>query len=195
VVNSITALIAAGGNPLALIPVLNGQLAADRHKLRIEKVLSELDNKFREHEEKLNELTDNQFKLINEGVSALLRTVDEEKISYLKKAVLNTLDEEELDGHNSVLLSRVLRDISVVELRFLLRIKNYSEIILYEPDKKSENEDNRLVISPESGDAATLSGLFCLRYLGLVAMTRSGYGGTVNYRVLQIAKRLAGLVT
>jgi len=85
-----------------------------------------------------------------------------------------------------------LRDISVVELRFLLRIKNYSEIILYEPDKKSENEDNRLVISPESGDAATLSGLL---YLGLVAMTRSGYGGTVNYRVLQIAKRLAGLVT
>jgi hypothetical protein len=174
--SSAVAMIAASsGSFLApLLPVLTGKLASDRYRKRMENALQDVNQKIQENEEKLNELTDSQFKLLNEGITAMLHTVDDEKIAFLKNAIRNTLDEKDLEEHCSIILSRVLRDISVPELRFLTEVKNYTKIIVSnKPENSEAKEDGQLRILANSDEAALLSGLV---YLNLAAITVSGYG-------------------
>lgn len=70
-----TTLAAYVGTPLAaLLPVLSNSIANGRHRKRVEKALSEINQKFKEYEEQINNLTDSQYKIINEAILAILQT-------------------------------------------------------------------------------------------------------------------------
>src|SRR5690606_22566525 len=122
---ALTAIAAAVGTPLsALLPVLGKTLAAERQKARVEATLREINDQLHRHEAELHRLTDQQYKFINEAVLALLYTTNERKMDLLRDVVRNSLLDSSLVDQEAVFLSRIIRDISAEEVRFLL--KNFS---------------------------------------------------------------------
>ena len=178
--------------PLApLLPVLTGKLATDRYRKRVEKALEEIDVELSKHEEKINQLSDAQFKFINEGVISILFNTNDQKIEYLRRAVLNSINTEELKDDNAIVLSRILRDISVNEIQYLMEIKDYEQIIVYGGNFDS-GDITKLHITPN--DTQQISLLTGLAYLGILSISGSGFGGTINYKILPIAHNLIDLV-
>lgn len=90
--SALTLIGALSGNPLgSLLPILTKSLASERQRARIEKALVEVNATLTSHETLLRDLTDPQYKLINETILAFLNTTNSEKLTYLRNAVSNSL--------------------------------------------------------------------------------------------------------
>lgn len=73
-------------------------------------------------------MTDAQYKLINEAILAILHTTSDEKLAYLRRAIRNGLAMSEIQPAESVVLSRVIRDISAEEADFLVHNFSHTRI-------------------------------------------------------------------
>lgn len=164
--SALTIVGALAGGPLApLLPILAKSLAAERQRVRVEATLTEVISVLSDHEEKIHLLTDEQYKLINETVLAVLQTTHDEKLQYLRAVVRNSLDAKALYPEEATILSRIVRDISAVEADFLLHTFQFKGVHLTEAQVGQESSDGILRIDPESQDALTVSGLLSLGIL------------------------------
>lgn len=192
---TVATLIAANSSLVAaaLLPMLVNSLAAGRYQKRIKSTLEDLQTELSALEEEIRNISDNQFQFVNEALATILHTTDESKLEYLKTAVVRAIGLSELEAHETTVMSRALRDISVVEIKFLLQIDHREMIILTsaEPSEDQAADETKMFIDPNEGKAAHISGL---QALGLVVPLGSGYGGTLNCRVLPVAKQLASLI-
>ena len=85
---SLAVVAALSGGPLAaLLPVLATTLASQRQAKRIEAAISQIQDALRGQEEYLEQMSDAQYKLINEAVLTILHTTDDNKIALLKVVV------------------------------------------------------------------------------------------------------------
>lgn len=175
--SALTVLAVSTGNPLAcLLPVLAKSLASGRHNKRIEDALSEIAQQLKKHEEKIKNLTDSQYKIINETILTILHTADEEKINFLKLAIDINIKEETVSVSLAYTISRILRDISAEEIEFLIKNRNYKMIVL--EDNSLHVEDDTLYIDPFSKQGVLFSGLVSMGLMvpGIPLMnTRSNY--------------------
>jgi len=128
-----TAIVSAAvGSPIAaLLPVLTGALANGRHKKRVEAALDSIQEELSALGEGLNNLSDAQFKFVNESVISILHSPDDQKVEYLKKGIRNSSAHDRLTLHEASLVSRALRDITVEELSFLIECKG-SKVVFHE---------------------------------------------------------------
>lgn len=160
-----TLLSAFSGNPVAsLIPVLTNALASNRHKKRVEEAIKEISIILESHADELKNISDAQYKLINETVLTIFQTIEQEKLFYLKNIINNTVSEEEIESHEAVLLSRIIRDISSDEMKFLIKEFRYEYIEIGGQYEYSET----LFLKEDSQDALIANGL-----LGLGVMSRT----------------------
>jgi len=162
--SALTVVGALAGGPLApLLPVLAKSLASERQQRRIEAALSEIGSLLEAHDQALRNLTDAQYKLINETILAILHTTSDEKLSYLRRAVRNGLAMSEIQSEESVVLSRLIRDISAEEADFL--VQNFShERIQF--GITSEPATPGVFVLPEGGrNELIVSGLISLGLL------------------------------
>jgi hypothetical protein len=113
----------------AFVPFLVQTFASGRQAQRLEKMFGELTAVIESQSEKLKELTDDQYQLINETISAAFYTVDDKKILLLKNAVVTAIEEPDIADSASEALSRVIRDISADEARFIVKNYGYSEVV------------------------------------------------------------------
>lgn len=189
-----TLIAASGGAYLApLLPTLSTALANRRYQDRVGKALSDLEDRLAAHEEQVRNLSDAQFKLVSEVTSTLLHTNSEQKIDYLKNAVINGVGAFSVEDHEVSVISRSLRDISLDEMRYLIFVVEYQEVIVVPgEDGAGEEDDKKMCLSANDPVVQLVSGL---NNLGLIATTSSGYGGTINYRILPVAKELVRLVS
>ncbi|MGO9016660.1 MAG: hypothetical protein ACLQF0_16995 [Dissulfurispiraceae bacterium] len=184
---SATALAAAAGGPLAaLLPSLSGTLAASRHKKRIENAFEEINIKIEALGEKLKDITDSQYKLAMEFASIILRTTDDNKIEYLKKAIKNGLEIQYLDDKLATSLSRAIRDITAAEAAFLLKNIDYREIYV---DYAVPEGRNAITVNTKTEEYGILIGLSAL---GLVTLT-SVYAGMDAYCFSDVAFEIVKL--
>lgn len=161
---TIISVISAG--PLAaLLPVLAGSLAAERQKARVELCLSEITSILSGHDQEIRNLSDEQYKIINETVLALFHTTEQEKLKYLRAIVANTLNVHDFKPQEATVLSRVVRDISAEEAEYVIRTFRYSGIHLMATEKGQEFSDNILRVDPHSRDAFIVGGLMSLGLL------------------------------
>ena len=116
---TITAAI-VGGPVAALLPLLMTTLANGRHKKRVESALDELNEELGRISEDLTAISDAQYKFINESIITILHSPDDAKIKFLKTGINNAMVSDRIDLHQAGLLSRILRDITVEELTFLI---------------------------------------------------------------------------
>jgi len=132
-VTGATAIVSAVvGSPIAaLLPILTSTLANGRHKKRVEAALNSIQDELASLGESLNELSDAQFKFINESVITILNSPDDNKIEYLKQGIRKSSAHDRLNLHEASLVSRALRDITVEELSFLIECQG-SKIVFHE---------------------------------------------------------------
>lgn len=162
---ALTTVAALAAGPLsALLPVLANTLAADRQKRRVEEALSRIDETLHAHNEALQNLTDSQYKLVNEALLALLHTSDKAKIEYLRRAVANTLTKcEDVLSQEAVVLSRVIRDISADEANFILENFQYERVQIAKT--AGDHEKKVLTVDPDSQEGLVVTGLISLGLL------------------------------
>ncbi len=148
-----SALIAAvTGTPVAaLLPVLTATLANGRHKARVEEALSDLNDKLTAHGEEISKISDAQYKFINESIVTILHSPDDKKIEYLKNGIVNFDSTSRMNLHNAGLISRVLRDITIEEIAFLIKYKDMKIGFHEQSDNGCINFDKR----SKDGELAT----------------------------------------
>ena len=176
---ALTAIGAFAGGPLAaLLPVLGKSLAAERQKVRVEAALAEIDKVLSAHSHALNSLSDAQYKLINEAVLSLLHTTSTEKMVYLKRVVGNTISTSSLDDQEAVVLSRIVRDMSADETKFLCANFGYERIQVASTDP--QHKMRVLKVKPGTSEALIVTGLVSLGLLESAEPTW-GEGGLLRY--------------
>lgn len=84
------------------------------------------------NEEKIKKITEPQYHLFCSTLRQFFNTVDEEKLNYLKKVANNTIEHSDLTHYQSEILSRILRDISTEEVKFLAKHIHYEAILIGE---------------------------------------------------------------
>ena len=157
-----TLIAAFSGMPVAaLLPVLTNALASGRHKERVERALGEIAETLEAHATAIRDLSDAQYKAINETVLTVLQTVEDEKLAYLKHAVRNLLKARDLRSQEADVLSRVIRDISADEMRFLIEHRDVERFQISD----TEGDSSYLKIPVESGEALVVTGLISLGLL------------------------------
>lgn len=188
---ALTAIAAAVGTPLsALLPVLGKTLAAERQKARVEAILREMNDILLRHEAELHQLTDQQYKFINEAVLALLHTTNEGKMRFLRDVVRNSLLTSSLADQEAVFLGRIIRDISVEEAQFL--INNFSFRRIWLSDLEVAKSDvPTLAVKPATPDGHTVLGLFTL---GLVAPAEPTFDDMGLMKFTPMAAKLIALL-
>jgi len=181
-------VLGATVTPLAaFVPFLLETLASGRQSKRLESAFKKIETILKKHEKLINELTDDQYKVINEGVSSALYTINEDKLNYLVTVIANTTTQPNTCSGISDHLSRVIRDISADEIMFLLN--NISFVGVAVTDDTVKN-DGLLQISPGSNDELLLTGLM---HLGLVYAKDSTWDFQV-YKWSPIVNKLVSLL-
>lgn len=181
-------IIGATATPLAaFVPFLVDTLASGRQTKRLEAAFQMIESTLKAHDELLANLTDDQYKVINEGISSALYTINEEKLNYLVSVITNTVEEPSSCDGVSDHLSRVIRDISADEIVFLLNNINYVGVAV--TDDQVNNPD-LLQISPGSKEELLLTGLM---HLGLVYAKDTTWDFQV-YKWSPIVERLVTLL-
>lgn len=163
---ALTVMAAVAGGPLApLLPVLTKSLACERQRARVEAHLVELSHMLNAHEERLRELSDAQYKLINESILAVLQTTEQQKLALLKSVVRNALEMTDVDPMESIALSRILRDISVEEALFVVRNFGCERVYITSSEQPGRNDSKTCYVRPGSRDEMVVSGLVSLGLL------------------------------
>lgn len=163
--NSI-AVFGATITPLAaFVPFLVDALASGRQSQRLEQMFSELTALTNVHSAQLKTLTDDQYKVVSEAISAAFYTIDQEKLQLLKRAAANAFLDSDAVANLSDALSRVVRDISTTEASFVTTNFKYKLFILSEEIFGSADMPPTMTIRPHSDDEIVLSGLINLGLL------------------------------
>ncbi len=188
---ALTAISVVAGTPLAaLLPILGKSLAAERQKKRVEAALGEMNSMLARHEARLANLTDQQYKFINEAVLAMLHTTNENKMKLLRDVVQNSLSASALPDQEAVFLSRIIRDISNEEAQFLLTNFTYQRIWLSELEPGDSNLPT-LPVKPATPDGQSVLGLLTL---GLVANAEPTFDDMGLLKFTQMAAKLIVLL-
>jgi hypothetical protein len=188
---ALTAIAAAAGTPLAaLLPILGKSLAGERQKQRVEATLLEMNNILAKHEAQLATLTDQQYKIINETVLALLHTTNESKMDLLRNVVQNSLSALALPDQEAIFLSRIIRDISAEEAQFLIVNFGYERIWLNE-SKPEKGERSTLAVKPNTTNGQVVLGLITL---GLVSTAEPTWDDSGLLRFTPLAAKLIVLL-
>jgi hypothetical protein len=128
VTQSLATLVGALNPAAAILPVLLSSAANARMQARIDEALKSLQEELTKLEENVAHMSDAQYKIVCEALSHLHRTSDTKKINYLKRAVINGVLDEELSSEKAYIVSRILRDISALEIDFLLTAMKHTKI-------------------------------------------------------------------
>jgi hypothetical protein len=159
----LTLIATASGTPLsALLPLLSESLAGRRHSARIEKSLEDVHSILKEHEEALQQLTDPQYKLLNEVVLSIMQSTEDGKLKYLRRAIKRGLEAPEIDHTVAAQASRALRDMTAGELGFV--IAHSQQTIMVGPVTGNLADDTH-VVDRYSEEISYVSGLLGLGIL------------------------------
>lgn len=188
----LTTIAAIAGGPIApLLPVLAKSLAAGRQQARAEAALTDMQRALAAHEELVRNLSDEQYKLVNEAISAVFHTTQEAKLRLLRNVVTNALTTEVTSAREAVVLSRMVRDISVDEAAFLSTNLWFSAVQILDRTGEVQLGESILRVSPSSPDTALVSGLLSL---GLLTPAESTWDGAGLLRFTPYAAKLLAVL-
>lgn len=171
----------------AFVPFLVEALASGRQSERLEAMFRDLRALTEANAAKLRDLTDDQYKVVNEAISAAFYTIDQEKIEILKRAAANAFLNPDAVMQVSDSLSRVVRDISSSEVAFVVLNFGYERIVIA---NEPLDVQTTLTIKPHSSDEVVLSGLV---NLGLLYPKRAQWD-TVPFEWSPLVARLIRLL-
>lgn len=184
----LTGIAAITGNPIpALLPILSNTLASSRYKKRVEKQFEDIIKTLIKHEKILINITDSQYKIINEIILTILQTTEQEKFLYLKNAIENSIHID-ISMTMAFQLSRIIRDISSEEIVFLSKNINYERVVFVE----DPNVNSILYIEPNSHESILAAGLMSM---GLLVPSTPIIDNIGSYTFSELSKKLLEIVS
>lgn len=171
------------------LPILCDSFAQGRYQERIVNAINELNSELVEQQAKIDNLSDAQFKFINETISTFLQTMEEEKLVYLKRAIRVCVTASDMTHIEASVLSRIIRDISVDEVRLLASSSGYEGIVIVRSDDETDYAQRRAMLRDTPENNTLVSGLISL---GLVVLDDNVFGNT--YGFTPIVKKLLALM-
>lgn len=187
-----TLLAAFCGTPVAaLLPILTSTLANTRHRERVERTLVAMSEELERQKEALVNITDAQYKLINEAILATLQATDENKLQYLRNVLSNAVRNDDTSPQEADFLSRVIRDLSANEAKFLVENGRYTNVT-FGADAIGSMTGQLLEVDPSSEDALIVTGLVSL---GLLIMGDTRWGVSGHLQWSPAAKQLLALLS
>lgn len=167
---------AEGGALAAILTLLVNIPAGKKVNKHIESELSKIHKILYKQRVELEKINESQYKIIKESLNSIIRTEESEKLEHLRNIICNTVSYNDFCKYDSILLSRIIRDISAEEVTFLLESNSYKSIAVYswyEESKQEETEnlkkkmieENCLLIYPDSVEELIVSGLVSLGIL------------------------------
>lgn len=171
----------------AFVPFLVNCLAQGRHSTRLESTLNEVNEILAKHEVAIRDLSDAKYKFISEAISELFKTIDREKLLFLKIAIENSIMSEDITDKNTDYISRVIRDLSVSEAKFIIGNYKYKYMFI----DKSENTSEIYYICPNSDEEITFHGLL---NIGLI-YSPTPVWDTTKYEFSPIVAKIICLLT
>ena len=178
-----------GGPIAAMLPVLTGSFAVSRRKDRVNRALSNLQTMFEENAEKIQRLSDSQFRVVSEIVEATIATAQEKKLEYLKRAAKSVIEGTEITPHESEWLARVLRDLSADEMSFVIENQEFKHVQFAHDD--AGDPEVRTILDDDPALPAA-SGLISLGLL--IPGLKGTYKEIGTYRFNPLIARLLALV-
>jgi hypothetical protein len=183
------ALIGAAFPPFGILssalPTLLTAPAAQAFKRRVEAAFAEINEYIGRHEEAIQNLTDGQFDFIIATLDTVRRTGDERKMEFLKTAIKNGL-EEPFEHYEAQLISRIFRDISYEETRFLLDSLKWGTVNVI------DKPIGGLTISHDSPERLIVAGLASI---GILMQSDTIALEVNSYQFSSIAPKVAKLLT
>lgn len=171
---ALTVAAALTGGPLAaLLPPLAKIPAALRQAQRVQQAIDDISSILERHGERLQSLSDEQYKIINEMAVAMRHTTNQEKIAWLKNAVQNSLEStEKYTDQEAAFLSRTIRDMSADEAAFLVKNFKYDRVWMNKTEYKGKDKKQSvLTVTPESREGQIFQGLVTLGLAGVAEAT------------------------
>lgn len=154
---------------VVLLPVLANALANGRYQKRVEAEFAQLEVELFKCQDQIREMTDAQFKFVNETIITLTQTLEDEKIQYLRAAITNTIADHEIRHDEASVLSRVVRDISADEIKFIDRYFMYGALTFVstegEKDLEQYHRSNWACLESNNENRLALAGLLSLGLL------------------------------
>jgi hypothetical protein len=187
---ALTVVGAVSGGALApLLPILAKSLASERQKRRIEQAISEIEAVLTAHEAALQNITDEQYKLINESILALFHSTSAAKVKYLQRVVANGIAASNILSQESVFLARVVRDISAEEADFLLRNFHYERVQV--SSSADGDGQSHLRVGPDTPDGLAAMGLVSL---GILTAAEPNWDDSGMLRFTPVTAKLIALL-
>lgn len=154
---------------VVLLPVLANALANGRYQKRIEAEIKRINQELLQHQDKIKNLTDAQFKFVNEAVLTLTQTLEDQKIQYLNAAIRNGIHDQTIRHDQASVLSRIIRDISADEIRFLGSHIQFNAITFLTTETPEDlakyKEDNWVTLEANDQNRFIVTGLISLGLL------------------------------
>ena len=174
-----------------LVPVLAKAIAAGRQQKRVEAAILEMSAVLESHAGAIENLTDAQFKLINESVLSVLSCTQAGKLEYLKRVTRNVIQDTSLSDQEAIALSRVVRDISAEEVEMLLSSFMYERIRVGHQEATVEGDLKTLRLTVNTPQAFCVAGLLSL---GVLSPGEDSWGGNGSLIFTGIAAKLIALL-
>jgi hypothetical protein len=161
------------------LPLLCDSLAQARYRARIEKAINDLEIYFAEDCARIENITDAQFKFVNETVVTILQTMEEEKLTYLKCAIRACVNDPGITHKEASVMSRIIRDISVDEIQMLASNSDAGGIVVLSGNDDTDYAlQNRAVVQGTPDNMILMSGLISL---GLLVLDDNVFGNTYAF--------------
>lgn len=174
----------------SLLPVLSNTLASERYQTRVQAFLEAVNQELSEHGDALKSLTDPQFTILNEAVSAALQTTEEDKLAFLRNVVTNAVFEADVQAQQAAILSRWVRDMSADEVRFLIDAFDFDRRIRLLDDRE-ESEQRVLDVLRNSPHGLCVIGLVSL---GILSPSNDFWGGATKFIFHPLTVKLLALL-
>ncbi|QNF13681.1 hypothetical protein FT670_03350 [Aeromonas jandaei] len=94
--------------------------------------------------------------MLSETISTMFQTINPEKVSYLKSAIVNSLFIKNLIPQESVMLARIIREISAEEVDFIFKNNSFKYVRISD---SVNNRADTLLIPRESRESLIVAGL------------------------------------
>jgi hypothetical protein len=176
----------------AVLPTLLSCAANERMQNRIDEVLKELEESLSVMGDRVTAMSDAQYKVVCESLSHLQRTSDSKKIEYLKRAVINGVLDSDISSEKAYVASRVLRDVSALEVDFLISAMPHDQIYIVtaNPDGSIPVTDPQaFMVANSLENQMIVSGLISLGLIAENGAWKTGYVFTpVAFTLLALLK-------
>ncbi|MGK5013617.1 hypothetical protein [Janthinobacterium sp. HLS12-2] len=186
---TVTATLGIATIVASVLPPALQKVVSDKTEARLEEKLQAIRRDIEELRLDVSQVSDDQIKLTLDCASAIYFTIDPAKLEYLRHAIRNNLADPTVSGGVPEALGRLIRDITVPEVKLVEELFHFTGIYVVEKDT-FKLPNGTYSVEKGSADEIAVTGLI---RLGLLTALSPSWDAT-KYSWSPMAAKLIALI-